>query len=291
MNFILQLYSFWIKKWPYQSGKWRFYKAGIDMCRSQNQVMTAESVNKKKYKIFSRDYAGSHLLVTGIWEPYVTMTIERILRPGDTFVDVGANFGYFSILASGLVQEPGKVMAFECNPNVASLLKENIQLNGCKNIMLYEHALGDQEGNINFFLSSADTGHGSLDQAKNSRQISVQIHKYDDLNLECQVRLIKIDVEGAEYRVLKGMKNLLSSPSRPYVICEMSNKFEGRGGDNVKDIMNYMDDLGYEAKLIPLNQSPYPPFECLPNEFEVATTEKILRSKDMRDVLFVPKQA
>ena len=91
--------------------------------------------------------------------------------------------------------------------------------------------------------------------------------------------------------VLKGMEKLLSSLSSPYVICEISNKFEGRGGDNVKDIMGYMHNFGYEAKLIPLNHSPYPPFEDLPKEFEVATVEKISSSKDMRDVLFIPKQS
>ena len=288
MGFLLQLYSFWLKKWPYQRAKWRFYNTAINMCRSKNQVMIAESLFKKKYKIFSQDYAGSNLLVTGVWEPYVSMIIERILQPGDVFLDVGANFGYFSILASELVQKTGKVMSFECNPNIAALLKENAQINGCENITLYEHALGDHEGKADFFLSSTDTGHGSLDQAKNSQRISVNIHKYDDLNLDCEVRLIKIDVEGAELRVLKGMNSLLSSAHKPYVICEMSNKFDGRGGDKVKDIMEYMCDFGYVAKFIPLNQSPYPPFERLPTELEAATIESILNSKDMRDVIFMP---
>jgi FkbM family methyltransferase len=253
-----------------------------------NKVITATAITNHKYRVFTQDYAGSRLLVTGIWEPFVTMTIERILRPGDIFVDVGANFGYYSILASNLVQGSGKVIAFECNPNVAVLIKENIQLNNCKNIMLYEHALGDQEGNINFFLSSTDTGHGSLDRGENSKEISVQIHKFDDINLKLSIRLIKIDVEGAEFRVLKGMNKLLSSTSKPYVICEMSNKFNDRGGDSSKDILEYMHSFGYKAKFIPLSQSPYPPFESLSVEFEEATLEKILDSKDMRDILFVP---
>lgn len=280
--------SFWVRKWPFQCWKWRVFQAGIDVSNNQNQVMTAISANRKKYKVFSQDYAGKHLMISGNWEPYVTMTLERVLEAGDTFIDVGANFGYFTVMASGVVGKSGNVLSFECNPNIVRLLQENIELNECENVTLFEHALGDENGERNFFLSSEDTGHCSLDQLDRSQKISVKINKFDDLSLNYRVKLIKIDVEGAELRVLKGMSKLLSSPGRPYVICEMSNKFESRGGDSVQGIMEFMHKFGYKAEFIPLNQVAYPPFNLLPKHFEVATTEKILCSKDMRDVLFIP---
>jgi len=288
MELILKFCSLWLRHWPYQVCKWRLYKLGMSISTAENRVITAKSLNRKKYKVLSRDYAGSHLLVTGIWEPYVTKTLEKILQPGDVFLDIGANFGYFSILASSIVRKNGYVIAFECNPNILPLLKENIALNKCKNVNVYEHALGDQTGEISFFLSDTDSGQGSLDKDEGSEKINVKIFKYDDLDLKERIKLIKIDVEGAELRVLKGMEKLFSSGNRPYVICEISTKFNDRGGDDATSIFDFLSDFCYKPTFIPLNGSPYMPFDKLPEEYEFATIQKIKSSKHMRDVLFVP---
>ena len=95
----------------------------------------------------------------GIWEPYETSLLLRLLQPGDVFVDVGANIGYFSVLAASLVGEQGAVFSFEPDPNNYRLLCANMALNAFDgNSVTVEAALSDLAGEGRLFLSEDNLG-------------------------------------------------------------------------------------------------------------------------------------
>ena len=86
------------------------------------------------------------MLVLGNWEPSETSWFLRVVKPGDTFVDVGANAGYYTIIGSRLVGEKGKVYAFEPEPAMFALLEKNVRLNGLTNVVLERKALSNKQG-------------------------------------------------------------------------------------------------------------------------------------------------
>ncbi len=89
-----------------------------------------------------------YILRFGEWERAETATIRSLLRPGDTFIDVGANFGWYTVIASDVVGNDGRVIAFEPAPAALALLRHNIQANGCENVTLEPEALSDRVGTL-----------------------------------------------------------------------------------------------------------------------------------------------
>jgi len=155
-----------------------------------------------------------YLYLFGVWEPNLSCWFDECLRPGDVFVDVGANIGIFSLLASKAVGEKGEVVAVEASPTVFDFLASNVARNGCKNIRLMNCAASDRTGVVRMFrapdsnLGATSTFNGADFQEDGevaARPLS------DVLTTEetQKARLIKIDVEGAEAEVVKGLLPLL----------------------------------------------------------------------------------
>ena len=98
----------------------------------------------------------------GIWEPQETRFLLDTLRPGDVFVDVGANIGYFSLLASRLVGPAGTVLAFEPEAANYALLEANCRRNGCDNVRCFRAALGEENASGTIYLNELNRGDHSL---------------------------------------------------------------------------------------------------------------------------------
>ena len=146
----------------------------------------------------------------------INLMIEKI-NTSRCFVDVGANLGYYTILASKLMPD-GIVYAFEMDEYNYNLLNKNLNINRCKNINIYHAAVTDSSGVINYKnnLRRPNPTIGlSTDSSKNKfgRLKSVQAVSLDDFFKEKKFipEVIKIDVEGAEMKVLKGMQNILEN--------------------------------------------------------------------------------
>ncbi|MEM8526118.1 MAG: FkbM family methyltransferase [Bacteroidota bacterium] len=150
----------------------------------------------------------------------LTRWLLRNLKVGDTFVDVGAHFGFFSLLASKLVGQNGKVVAFEAAPNTFKLLEKNTAT--YSNLTIVHRAVSDQKGTMTFhefpiLYSEYNTLHPEQFQAERwfqedlARRVEVTSVRLDDYLSEHQVipDCIKIDVEGAEEQVLKGLEQHL----------------------------------------------------------------------------------
>jgi FkbM family methyltransferase len=144
----------------------------------------------------------------GNYEPEQTGAFQRTIRPGDVVFDVGAHYGYYTLLSSALVGPAGKVFAFEPSPGNIPRLQKHIRINHCDNVAVLEVALSDHEGTARFD-NQAGSGTGHL---SSEGRIEVPITSFDALSSRLPPpNVLKIDCEGAEVEVLKGGEKTISS--------------------------------------------------------------------------------
>ena len=161
----------------------------------------------------------------GSVEPEVQAVLADLLAPGDVFYDVGANIGYFTVIAARLVGPGGRVVAVEPQPEAVSRLRHNLALNGFENITVVEAAVADEEGEANFVLSDEEILEWAALEttpAPGMPRIRVPVTTLDRLRAGGlpAPKLVKLDVEGAEIRALKGMRAMLRR-DKPAVVCEV----------------------------------------------------------------------
>ena len=122
------------------------------------------TILNKKFKMLLDPYSNHDLgfyrnyKMHRLYEPETSKFIVKTLKKGDTFIDIGANNGYFSLMASILVGSTGKVYAFEPTPDSFKRLQTNVHVNKFKNIKLFECALGDKDGKIKLNVSKKEDG-------------------------------------------------------------------------------------------------------------------------------------
>ncbi|PIS06083.1 MAG: hypothetical protein COT80_02605 [Candidatus Buchananbacteria bacterium CG10_big_fil_rev_8_21_14_0_10_33_19] len=156
------------------------------------------------------------------YEHETTLFLKRNIKPGMVVVDVGANIGYYTRLLSRLVGEEGTVYAFEADVENFSILQKNTR--HLKNVYVYNTAVSDKVGQVSFYHIIGATGTHSLLPSENSEERKVPSISLDSFfaNKEDKPELIKVDVEGAEPSVFKGMQKVLKSC--PTVIFEYQPK-------------------------------------------------------------------
>jgi FkbM family methyltransferase len=183
---------------------------------------------RHKMYVDSKDMGiAPHLIMDGYWESWITKLMAQIIEPGFTCLDIGANFGYFSILMSELSEATGKTFAIEPNPRIASLLKATRFVNGGK-FEVIDAAFSDAKGEAVLTVNDRELGGGTIQQneLKHGRsQVAVQKLSVDDFVREQQldkVDVIKMDVEGIEPLVFKGMQKTIADNPRIHIIVEYS---------------------------------------------------------------------
>lgn len=163
----------------------------------------------------------------GTTEPLIQDTFAEYARSGDVVWDIGANIGFYSLIASRLVGD-GQVIAFEPLPENVASIHRNLSLNSMSNVRVVETALSDHSGAGELSVSGART-HAKLDTSgetdfkedMGSKTIHVELSTVDLQLCQCPApSLVKIDVEGAEAAVLRGAVRLLHDV-RPTIICEL----------------------------------------------------------------------
>ena len=168
---------------------------------------------------------GRAAFLIGDLDPKITWVVKRLLKAGDTVLDVGANFGVISLLMSKLVGPTGRVLAFEPNPDLETLLACTFYKRD--NIKHYPVALGETRSQMTLHIPRGNYGGASLlDATANFSHIShlVDVHKLDDIlksKTASHVSFMKLDVEGFEAKVLRGAAHTLQS-DRPVVVFETS---------------------------------------------------------------------
>lgn len=207
-----------------------------------------------KINISLKEAIGRAVAFSGVYELGMMEIIERLLKPGNCVVDVGANIGYVTSLMARKVGPKGKVLAFEPEPIVAQKLKNNVALwNKSKNaeVQIIIGALSKCSGTQEFFQrglmvdSNGNTNSGlgtleKLDNINNKNSISVKLYTLDTFFSEAssQIDLMKVDVEGHELSVFEGSEKLFSEHRVKYVV------FEEHRGNNAPTIQ-WLQKHGY----------------------------------------------
>jgi len=174
--------------------------------------------------------------------------LERALSPGETFVDVGANLGIYTLVAARIMGPSGRVIAFEPSSQSFSLLKANIALNGFTNVQVYPAAVSDKMGKA-FLYDGPDPGQNSLgrDPRLEPKGEEVATQSLDRALSQAsveRVHVIKMDVEGAEELVLRGA-DLVVRAHRPIIIFEINQEASTRLGLSALGAWDLLNSLGY----------------------------------------------
>jgi FkbM family methyltransferase len=181
------------------------------MCRARTR-------DGARLEVDASDLVGTYIAYFGVWEPNLTSWLEARLRPGDVFVDVGANVGYFTVLSSRLVGASGRIVSIEPSPLTNTVLRRNIAANGGENVRVENVAAFDSSGEVVVFgASERIVGGTTLDPDWADRwafdtQVSVSAEPLSNLLSDDEVAraaVLKIDVEGSELQVLEGMEPIL----------------------------------------------------------------------------------
>ncbi|MFF7021062.1 FkbM family methyltransferase [Streptomyces klenkii] len=211
----------------------------------------------------TQDLIQRYVYMFGTWEPHMTRWLSRRLRHGDTFIDVGANIGYFSLLAAHSVGPSGRVVAIEASPAFHRSVLANVRRNACRNVRAVNTAVSDGRGALRFTLaSSRNLGANSIVPYDGLAESSfeAQALPLTEVLTASEVagaRVIKVDVEGAEGSVVRGMAPLLDQ-LRPdaEVTVEVAPERMARLGDSVEELMATMHEHGFQAYLQPNDYAP-----------------------------------
>ena len=167
--------------------------------------------------------------VEGTYEPHKVAAVQRLLRAGGTFVDVGANKGDFSLIAARTAGPEGRVIAFEPAPENAIWARKSVELNGYPSVELLEIALSDSEGEARLHLGRKSGWHSLVPRPVEQDAITVRTRTLDAVLAERgspTVDMLKIDVEGAELAVLRGARQTLAQEHGMWILLDVHPDFE-----------------------------------------------------------------
>ncbi|MEX8548200.1 MAG: FkbM family methyltransferase [Mucilaginibacter sp.] len=174
-------------------------------------------------------------IYTGLHEFNDMAFLLHFLRAEDFFFDIGANVGSYTLLASGVCK--AKTIAIEASANTADLARKNINLNQLQNkVTLINAAAGAAIGKLSFSNNEDTTNHViNQNEISDNNVETVEVIKIDDITINAKPALIKVDVEGFETEVLKGMRETLQQPTLKAIVIELNGSGE-RYGHNDADI-------------------------------------------------------
>jgi FkbM family methyltransferase len=211
-------------------------------------------LNKEDIAIYTTadNYIEWSILSTGTYEDEIGKVIKISLTEGDTAIDIGGNIGLQSLRMSSCVGLTGKVFAFEPLNYLQEKFKKNMALNKASNVTLFPFALADQENELDLVINKNQWNQGAFslnsnDAGDDKQRIVVKVA--DDMP-EIQslntISLIKIDVEGFEYHVLRGLKQTLQK-HKPRIIFEYDSNYWAQTGQSMAACYEYLLSLNYSV--------------------------------------------
>jgi FkbM family methyltransferase len=166
------------------------------------------------------------IFLYGTFEISETRLIQALLRPGMTFLDVGAHIGYYTIIAASLVGDTGRVYSFEPSAGTRQLLDANVKRNGFRNVVIRPEALAHQTGEVGFYPSALASNQGissiiaSGDRGPAVTVPSLTLDDFANAIGNPRIGLIKMDIEGAELHAIRGGQRVLGGAEAPLLIFE-----------------------------------------------------------------------
>lgn len=219
-----------------------------------------EKYQKKIHKgllinVSPRDHIQQQLFWYGHYEKEAFLLAEKLIREDAIILDIGANIGYFSLIAARKASK-GKVIAFEPHGSLREEISQNILLNKLGNVQVEPYAIGNQTTTTTFFIADkSNIGMSGLVPQENfsgiTEQVSlIQLDEWLNRHPLPAINFIKIDTEGAELDVLKGMKDLLQKHS-PVILIEVMGHLLSLFGNSPEDVYSFLGQFQYRPYLIP----------------------------------------
>jgi FkbM family methyltransferase len=200
-----------------------------------------------------------------IHEKTTTDLFKKVVKPGNVVVDLGANIGYFTLLASKLVGSNGKVFAFEPEPKNYSYLSKNIEINNYNQTNAFQKAVSDKNGKTQLYVCLYDTGHHTINEYSGieaysrGRHTEKQAVDIETVSLDSflngktdHVDVMKVDVEGAEALAFFGMENILKANRDIKIFLEFFPLLIKNMGSSPEEfIRKILGDYNFSIYIIP----------------------------------------
>jgi len=191
-------------------------------------------------------------------EPLTRSVIASLLKPGSVVIDVGANIGYYTLLAAGRVGPKGHVHAVECSPDTLALLRNNVKRNNLQNVDIYPVAASNVRGELTLNVSAIGLSlfelHSNWSKvARTGGTVTVPSMPVDEL-VHSTVDVVKIDAEGADLDVLKGMSRILSENKNISVIVEWAPPLIAESGKDPFELPRWLQEAGF--KIVSVLEEP-----------------------------------
>jgi len=188
------------------------------------------------------------LLMNKIYEKAETSVFHELIERGMTALDLGANIGYFTLIAAKLVGPEGKVFAFEPEPENFSLLQRNVSINGYENVTLVQKAVSDKNGVEELYLCSDSWGHSLSSFKRDEGLLSVPVTSLDQFFSEdVAIDFIKMDVEGAEGKAAQGMARILGKGDVKVMVVEFHPEELERQGSSFRQLWDKLTTFGFQS--------------------------------------------
>ena len=222
--------------------KYSFIRKVKDYSLSNLQTDYAEVFGNKLF--LSKKGLALSISHYGTYEELESKIMEEKIEMGNIVVDVGANIGLHTLNMARIVGNTGQVFAFEPDPSNFEILKKNVKINNYKNIILEQKAVGDKHGRTTLYQSDHPGKHRifpQTEQAKSQVQVELtNLDNYFDSDMIDKINFIKIDVEGLEFSVLKGMKNILKNSKKIKILFEFMPENTMEVGFTPIELLNYL---------------------------------------------------
>ncbi len=214
----------------------------------------------------------SHLMLEGRWEPWIEAVVQAEVKPGMRFADVGANFGYYTLLGAFWVGAAGAVYAFEANPAICRKLRKSVAINGFDGIVrIHEVGVWSEEGSLELGFTHEFSGGGGIGAGTHPvwqlERVTIPVAPLDRLLADVPaIDVMKIDVEGAEPAALTGARALLArSPAVTLIVEFLSESVARTTGLAPVDYLAAFLREGFALRLIEPTglTAPLAPEDCV----------------------------
>lgn len=188
------------------------------------------------------------IAVAGGTEEFQMKLFLSHIRPGDTFLDLGAHMGYYTLPAARAVGPRGKVFAFEPEPSNRAILEKMLRIGGHQNTEVVPKAVSNRSGSSRLYLSADNTvDHHAYDSHDGRNSIDIKTTTLDEhfAGYEGTIELIKIDIQGAELAALEGMRGLLKKHAGAKLFVEYWPAGLMRCGSKPRDLLGFLTGMGY----------------------------------------------
>lgn len=272
MNMLLKLLVVLFRNSPEFRGKWRV-AAWLERNKARFAGFDPAIFHVQGYRLKCYPDSNFHLYMYGPEKNKKLIPLmNKYVRPGGVAIDVGAHSGFFTICMAAAAGASGKIYAFEASPLIYKELIDTVQENGFTNVIAKNNAVCDSTKQIDFFMAPSWKSEISTIRASEGTKISINGVSLDDAIPHSEsICFIKIDVEGAEMQVLKGMEGIIRR-DHPVMAIEITDSWLKELGSSTREVFEFLSNQGYtlyavnQHDCVEINEPPTKQVDalCLP---------------------------